>query len=34
METALGNTGATLQLCGEMSQFKEHYRFGYGIVVG
>jgi hypothetical protein len=23
--------GVTLQLCAEMSQFKEHYRFGYGI---
>jgi hypothetical protein len=33
VETAM-TTGVTLQFCAEMNQLKDHYRFGYGIVMG
>jgi hypothetical protein len=28
------NPGTTLQLCAEMQQQSNHYRFGFGIVMG
>jgi hypothetical protein len=33
LETTLA-PGIQLQFCAEMSQFKEVYRFGYGIIMG
>jgi hypothetical protein len=33
LETTIA-PGITMQICGEMRQDKDHYRFGYGIVMG